>query len=515
MSTRLARSLAVVVTTVGICAVAVPSALAAGGGSVRGLHPDHGPAGTVTVIHLAGFTPSAPATVTFDGSATPVTATVSPTERISAAVPDDAATGPVTVTQGAVSAQSQTPFTITLPSRLSTAVSGTDVTYPDPVTVTGDLRDANGPVTRAWLHVQSRHRGSRGWHAVTGLRPRQTDAAGVAAWRIRPAQATRYRVTFAGTDADAPAHGGATPRVSVAPRLRLHAGRNLPVLTTVPLTGSIAPALPGVIAIQQRTGGSWHTLIRTKARKGGFSASASFSHTGPLDLRAIRHGDGRHALATSRVLHARVVHRTLQEGQSGTDVRRLQHRLARLHYDVGAVNGSFGFDLFHAVTAFQKVQGLPDDGQVGTATWTALNHPRRMHLKHPISGTTAVEVSLTRQVVMLAKDGKIWRIIDSSTAGGYYYTNSSGQSEKAVTPEGHFSVQYKQDGWQTSDLGQLYRPAYFTNTGYAIHGETEVPPYPASHGCVRITVPAMDRYYDDFFVGESVWIYGNPPPGHE
>ena len=59
----------------------------------------------------------------------------------------------------------------------------------------------------------------------------------------------------------------------------------------------------------------------------------------------------------------------------------------------------------------------------------------------------------------------------------------------------------------TAKLGVLYRPAYFNNSGYAIHGEPEVPSFPASHGCVRITVPAMDRFYSKLVVGTSVWIY--------
>ena len=65
-----------------------------------------------------------------------------------------------------------------------------------------------------------------------------------------------------------------------------------------------------------------------------------------------------------------------------------------------------------------------------------------------------------------------------------------------------------------SQLGELYYPSYFTNTGYAIHGEGngndsgEVPPYANSHGCVRITNNAVLRYYNDLTVGTSVWIYG-------
>ncbi|MBV9486143.1 MAG: L,D-transpeptidase, partial [Frankiaceae bacterium] len=91
---------------------------------------------------------------------------------------------------------------------------------------------------------------------------------------------------------------------------------------------------------------------------------------------------------------------------------------------------------------------------------------------------------------------------------------SDGTSQQAITPNGHFSIQYKLTGWHKSKLGELYYPSYFTNTGYAIHGEGngnssgEVPPYPNSHGCVRITNNAVLRYFDDLAVGTSVWIYG-------
>ena len=62
------------------------------------------------------------------------------------------------------------------------------------------------------------------------------------------------------------------------------------------------------------------------------------------------------------------------------------------------------------------------------------------------------------------------------------------------------------DGVRVSHLGVLYRPAYFFE-GWAIHGEGLVPNHPASHGCVRITVPAMDRLYDLLTVGTPVHIY--------
>ena len=107
----------------------------------------------------------------------------------------------------------------------------------------------------------------------------------------------------------------------------------------------------------------------------------------------------------------------------------------------------------------------------------------------------------------------MWPILDTSTAGGYTYTDSAGQQATAITPTGHFTIQYKIDHLVKDMLGTLWRPSYFDSSGDAIHGEGDtnsgydVPPYPASHGCVRITDSAVDRYYDTFAIGVPVWIY--------
>jgi lipoprotein-anchoring transpeptidase ErfK/SrfK len=52
----------------------------------------------------------------------------------------------------------------------------------------------------------------------------------------------------------------------------------------------------------------------------------------------------------------------------------------------------------------------------------------------------------------------------------------------------------------------MYRPNYFYG-GYAVHGMTSVPAYPASHGCVRMTVPTMDRMWSSMWTGMPVAIY--------
>src|SRR5207244_343993 len=62
-------------------------------------------------------------------------------------------------------------------------------------------------------------------------------------------------------------------------------------------------------------------------------------------------------------------------------------------------------------------------------------------------------------------------------------------------------------------LGRLYRPKYFHPDGIALHGYTQVPPRPASHGCVRFTNAAIDFIWNANLapIGTTVWVYGVSP----
>jgi lipoprotein-anchoring transpeptidase ErfK/SrfK len=57
-------------------------------------------------------------------------------------------------------------------------------------------------------------------------------------------------------------------------------------------------------------------------------------------------------------------------------------------------------------------------------------------------------------------------------------------------------------------LGDLWRPKYF-NGGIALHGAEAVPAYPASHGCARISNPAINWVWDtgQAPMGTKVWVY--------
>jgi len=64
--------------------------------------------------------------------------------------------------------------------------------------------------------------------------------------------------------------------------------------------------------------------------------------------------------------------RTLRKGSTGSDVKSVQTRLKELKYYTGSIDGSYGNGTMNAVKAFQKNNGLSDDGIAGTQTYKKL-----------------------------------------------------------------------------------------------------------------------------------------------
>ena len=65
-------------------------------------------------------------------------------------------------------------------------------------------------------------------------------------------------------------------------------------------------------------------------------------------------------------------YKILRKGDKGEEVRRMQQRLMELGYLNGNIDGSFGYQTYSAVLAFQKANGLTRDGEAGPATLTRL-----------------------------------------------------------------------------------------------------------------------------------------------
>ena len=178
--------------------------------------------------------------------------------------------------------------------------------------------------------------------------------------------------------------------------------------------------------------------------------------------------------------------KVLQLGMKGSAVKTLQRRLAALKYYPGSIDGQFGTDTLEAVWAFQEVQGLPGRDYVSSAMQRALAHPRGPKVLDRRAGANRIEVNLASEVLVLYRDNKIELISHVSSGGGYFFCSPGGGCGYAVTPTGNFKTIVYMAGWVQVPLGEMYNPVFFIGTAYAIHGDTEVPLAPVSHGCVRV-----------------------------
>ena len=201
--------------------------------------------------------------------------------------------------------------------------------------------------------------------------------------------------------------------------------------------------------------------------------------------------------------------------RSGPSAQASQKKLLELGFWLENPNGKFDDTTTQAVMAFQKYFQLRPTGNINVATAYLLE---RMSI--PASATTKegtlAEVDKSRQLLFLVQDGITTYVMNTSTGDDRGYeepdANTPGVMIKgtAVTPVGAFKINRERpDGWWIGDLGQIYRPKYFIG-GVAIHGSMSVPAYPASHGCVRVTVKAMDFIWDNDILlrGTQVLVYG-------
>jgi lipoprotein-anchoring transpeptidase ErfK/SrfK len=199
---------------------------------------------------------------------------------------------------------------------------------------------------------------------------------------------------------------------------------------------------------------------------------------------------------------------TLAEGSSGAAVTALQRRLAALKYDPGAIDGHFGANTEDAVWAFQEINNVKVTGVIDAATKRALVHPKTYVSHDPRQDGTRIEVNQALEVLVLYKKGKISLVSHVSTGGGYWYNCGGGECQ-AITPNGNYRTDDYLPGWVTVPLGAMFNPVFFISTVYAIHGDTYVPVFPDSHGCVRLPMFIADFFHTLVATpGTEVFIYG-------
>lgn len=269
------------------------------------------------------------------------------------------------------------------------------------------------------------------------------------------------------------------------------------IYSTVPVNGTLSPFVAGQhvavtfylngrklltrnVAVQRRNDdvGAFKASIVVR-RDGKYAASAKHVATAALG--------GDSTLRKSW----KVSFPALHPGECGRVVKGFKRALARMGYASG---GGRCFDgrTGREVLAYRKVNGMARTERAGRGLVEDVFGGRGgYHVHYPGAGEHA-EVSLSKQVLVLAKGDEPFAIYPVSTG-----------KPSTPTVTGHYTFYRREPGLNSH--GMYY--SFYWHNGYAIHGYAEVPDYPASHGCVRTFIADQPRIYYQLDYGESIFVF--------
>ncbi len=191
------------------------------------------------------------------------------------------------------------------------------------------------------------------------------------------------------------------------------------------------------------------------------------------------------------------------------ELRGAEQRLAQLGYWVGPVDGHLDEASRQALVAFQKVEGRRPTGRLRRDELSALfaaAPPEPLE-----AGPPHFEVDLARQVLFFVSEGRVSHLLPISSGSGKPFAHRGWGRGDALTPCGRFTVYQRFAGWHKSPLGAMHNPLYLVG-GIAIHGSADVPPRPASHGCIRVPMFASRRLPNLIPPDMPVLVHGCSPP---
>lgn len=185
--------------------------------------------------------------------------------------------------------------------------------------------------------------------------------------------------------------------------------------------------------------------------------------------------------------------RTLRLGSRGPDVKLLLKQLRRLRFRIPGISTYYSWQVADAVMAFQKAYGLPRTYVFNADDWRKLDRAKELKPRYS-SPYLHIEISKPKQILMVVRNGRPLGILAVSTGA------------TGNTPVGTHRILWKAYSAPTPYGGLLYWDMEFYPS-FAMHAYPSVPPYPASHGCVRQPNWVAPWTYRVSSVGETVYVY--------
>ncbi len=280
--------------------------------------------------------------------------------------------------------------------------------------------------------------------------------------------------------------------LAVKPKVSVSHGALIPYLSSRFVVKVAPSAYAGVVTVNVTHRGAVVGRYRARVRDGRAILQFPLRGVEGFTLTFALSADGGLA-ARSYQVKVGVKTRTLAAGATSAYVKGMLTGLQRLAIRIPGMGSTFSTQVKDSVMAFQKAYRLPRTYVFNTACWRKLDGAKTIKPRHS-SPATHLEVDKTRQILMVVKKGKVFGLIAVSTGA------------TGNTPEGSFHIQQKHPFTTSGYGGILVRTMGFVGN-FAIHGYSPVPPYPASHGCVREPIWACYWVYDQSSVGEALFIY--------
>ena len=253
-----------------------------------------------------------------------------------------------------------------------------------------------------------------------------------------------------------------------------------------------------------------------KSRHRLWAATVAFVFVGSLTVAAPSHALESRELLPVNGFHPLV---ELDRGATGTPVIRLQYALRELGFYRGPVDGVYGRTTETAVVSYQKYLGLRRTGDFGALDWIRVQLLDPPSLPYRWDEPDRVEIDLGSQLLYVIREHEVVGILPTSTGSGErYFSVRNGRDVTASTPQGDFFLRWHEYGWNCDIITEWCVYNYWSFTPYyGIHGYQEVPPWPASHGCSRVTTWDSDWLEGQLFVGMPVHVWrdrpvAEPPP---
>jgi L,D-transpeptidase catalytic domain len=259
------------------------------------------------------------------------------------------------------------------------------------------------------------------------------------------------------------------------------------------VVGTAAEATSGNVIVRLYRGNRVVDTSRPKIGDNGrYKARFRLGKTGPVTVEVVKPGGGGASALRARKFTVFV----LDKGsRGGLTMKFIQRRLLDMGF-WATQSGGYDLRTRWAVMAYRKVNRMARNfGLTSRMIDRIARGQGRFKPRFGATGRKRVEANLSLQVyVLIDAKGKVYRVVPTSTGKPGFRSDL-----------GRFRFYRRQPG--VNGLGMVNSVYY--NGGEALHGYVSVPPFPASHGCLRTPTTYSRAIYEWVDLGDRMDVYGN------